>query len=104
MRHWTADVVPASGVALLASGVPVALLASVWGGVSLSALGVALLAIYRALDFWQVLGQVRGLESRVDEMADESARLRVQLEETTKTADTALRSASAQRKPQAPGY
>lgn len=104
MRHWTADVVPAAGVALLASGVPVALLASVWGGVSLSALGVALLAVYRALDFWQALRQVKALESKVDGLAEEVARARVQLDETTKTADTALRAASATRKPQAPGY
>lgn len=104
MRHWTQDVVPASGVALLASGVPVSLLASVWGGVALSALGVALLAVYRALDFFSALGEVRGLKVRVDAVEEEAARMKVQLDETTKTADTALRAASATRKPTTPGY
>jgi len=104
VKHWTADVVPAAGVALLASGVPVALLASVWGGVALSALGVALLAVYRALDFWQVLTQVQGLVADVKALTEAHAATRAQLDETTKTADTALRAASTQRKPPVPGY
>ena len=104
MKHWTADVVPAAGVALLASGVPVALLASVWGGVSLSALGVALLGLYRALDFWQVLTQVQGLVADVKVLTGALAATLAKLDETTKTADTALRAVAAPRKPQAPGY
>lgn len=104
MRHWTQDVVPASGVALLAAGVPVALLASVGGGVALSALGVALLAVYRALDFFAALGEVRTFASELATVKGALSEARAELDETTKKADTALRAASATRKPTTPGY
>lgn len=88
MKPWTEDVVPGAGVALLASGVAIALHANAWGGVACVALGVVLLVALRALEYRAEAKDVASLKASV--LVLEKA-----LQAVTATADKAGKDAEA---------
>lgn len=104
MRHWTTDAAYAAALALLAFGCAALALGHGWGAVAVLALAVALLVALRLVehrqgvrDAYDVKAEVAALQAALKEQA-------ATLENTTKTADTALRAAAASKPVAKPGY
>lgn len=97
MRHWTTDAAYVAGLALFAFGCCALALGHGWAAVAVLGLAVALLVALRLVEYRQ------GVRDAYDVKADVAA-MKKQLDETTKTADTALRAAAAPKPASRPGY
>lgn len=105
MKHWTHDVVPGAGVALLPAGVALSFGVHAWGGIACVALGVLLLAVCLALEVRATTLKALDVEGDVERLTKDVMELRTAQAKTAEDTATALRGLAASRVvPRAPGY